>query len=209
MSALDNLLASSLSTMIQQKLGKTTYQKIEKRLKERYGISVVEAIRDFQKMDATLREFFGPGADDMEKDFLNNFVSMDSSKKEKSWIIIEDQKLAKLILESFGNTEKKLILDSSLVEPNVILDILNNCQIPKSSGYRLVKELMQSGLLTEKGFSVTRDGKKVSKYTSLFKNVKIDIQDQNLTVKVQPNADFLKESYLMQIVQTGKIGVKT
>ena len=209
MSALDNLLASSLSTMVQQKLGKTTYQKIEKRLKERYGITVVEAIRDFQKMDSTLREFFGPGADDMEKDFLNNFVSMDSSKKEKSWIIIEDQKLAKLILESFGNTDKKLILDSSLVEPNVILDILNNCQIPKSSGYRLVKELMQSGLLTEKGYSVTRDGKKVSKYTSLFKNVKIDIQDQNLTVKVQPNADFLKESYLMQIVQANKIGAKT
>ena len=68
---------------------------------------------------------------------------------------------------------------------------------------------MQSGLLTEKGYSVTRDGKKVSKYTSLFKNVKIDIQDQNLTVKVQPNADFLKESYLMQIVQANKIGAKT
>ncbi|MGI0023320.1 MAG: transcriptional regulator, partial [Nitrososphaeraceae archaeon] len=76
MSALDNLLANSLEELILKKLGGKTYQQIKKRLEEHYGISVLEAIRDFQKMDATLREFFGAGADEIEKDFLNDFVSL-------------------------------------------------------------------------------------------------------------------------------------
>ena len=99
--------------MIITKLGKKTFERIEKRLNERYGISVVEAIRDFQKMDATLREFFGAGADEIEKDFLSNFLSVDNTMREKSWIKIENQNLANLILESFGNPHKKMILDSA------------------------------------------------------------------------------------------------
>jgi len=203
MSALDSLLAESLSSMIVQKLGKKTASQIEKRLKDRYGLTMIDAVRDFQKLDATLREFFGPGADDMEKDFLNDFVTLDKSKRNKSWIVIEDQKLAKLILESFGDPDKKLILDSSLLQPNVILDILNQCNMPKSTGYRVVRDLIKQGLMTEKGFSTTADGKKVNKYTSLFENIKIDIQgpDRKVVVKVQINEDFLQQSYVMKIVQ--------
>jgi len=203
MSALDSLLAESLSSMIVQKLGKKTASQIEKRLKDRYGITMIDAVRDFQKLDATLREFFGPGADEMEKDFLNDFVTLDKSKRNKSWIVIEDQKLAKLILESFGDPDKKLILDSSLLQPNVILDILNQCNMPKSTGYRVVRDLIKQGLMTEKGFSTTSDGKKVNKYTSLFENIKIDIQgpDRKVVVKVQINEDFLQQSYVMKIVQ--------
>ena len=201
MSALDHLLASSLEEQIQKRLGIKTYQKIEKRLKEHYGISVLEAIRDFQKMDATLREFFGAGADEIEKDFLKKFVSLDKSKKDQGWITLREPKITKLILESFGNPDKKIILDSSLTQPNVILDILNNCNIPKSSGYRVVKELLDDGLLAEKGFTTTSDGKKISTYTSLFKRVRIDIQGDEIVVEVQINAGFLSESYLLKVAQ--------
>ena len=201
MSALDNLLAESLSAMIMQKLGKKTFQKIEKRLHERYGITAAESIRDFQKMDATLREFFGPGADEMEKDFLNNFISVDNSKREKPWIVIEDQKLTRLILESFGDPSKKAILDASLRQPNVIMDILDICRIPKSSGYKVVSELIDAGLLTEKGFSTTNDGKKVNRYVALFENVKIELQGEKVIIQVQINEDFLKQSYLVKIMR--------
>lgn len=201
MSALDYLLAKSLSLMIIDKLGKKSFQKIEKRLKERYDISVIQAIGDFQKMDATLREFFGPAADDMEKDFLNNFISFENNtKQEKSWIVIEDQNLANLILESFGNSEKKLILDSSLKQPNVILDILDSCNMPKSSGYRIIKDLIKDGLLTKKGYATTQDGKRVNKYTSIFKNIKIEIQEGKTLIKVQLDRDLMRESFLLKVI---------
>jgi hypothetical protein len=152
-------------------------------------------------MDATLREFFGAGADEIEKDFLNDFVSLDSSKSEQGWITIQDPKITRLILESFGDPDKKIILDSSMTQANVILDILNSCKIPKSSGYRMVKELLNAGLLAEKGFTTTRDGKKISKYTSLFKRIRIDIQGEEISVQVQLNAGFLRESYLLKVAQ--------
>ncbi len=202
MSSLDYLLSESLSSMIIIKLGKKTFEKIEKRLNERYGISVVEAIRDFQKMDATLREFFGAGADEIEKDFLSNFLSVDNTMREKSWIKIENQNLANLILESFGNPDKKMILDSALKQPNVILDILDSCNLPQSSGYRIIKNMIKEGLLITKGHAETRDGKKVKKYTSLFKNIKIEIQDNKTIVKVQLDKDLIKESFLLKLTQT-------
>ena len=205
MNALDNLLSKSLAMMIEAKLGKKTVQKIEKRLKERYDMDFIDAIRDFQKMDATLREFFGPGADEIETDFLVDFISLDDTK-EDSWIIIENQKLAGIILESFGNTEKKQILEESFRQPNMIMNILENCKIPKSSGYRVIKELIDEGFLTEKGFSTTRDGKKVNKYTSIFKNIKIDIQgpEQKVIVKVQVNEKFIQESFLVKLMENKK-----
>ncbi len=203
MSALDKLLANSLSLMITEKLGKKTVQRIEKRIQERYGVDFLDAVKDFQKMDATLREFFGPSADEMEKDFLRDFISFDKSKKNKSWIVIEDQKLANLILESFGDQDKKLILETSLRQPNVILNILENCNMPKSSGYRVIKELIGTGLLTERGQTTSADGKKVNKYTSLFENIKIDIQGpgQKVIVKVQVNELFIQESFLVKILK--------
>ena len=205
MNALDNLLSKSLATMIEAKLGKKTVQKIQKRLKERYDMEFIDAIRDFQKMDATLREFFGPGADEIETDFLVDFISLDDTK-EDSWVVIENQKLASFILESFGNPEKKQILEESFRQPNMIMNILENCKIPKSSGYRVIKELIDEGFLTEKGFSTTRDGKKVNKYTSIFKNIKIDIQgpEQKVIVKVQVNEKFIQESFLIKLMGNKK-----
>ena len=200
MSALDKLLAQALAETVKQKLGTKTYQRVEARLSDRYGLNVVDAIRDFQKLDATLREFFGPGADKMEKDFLEHLASLDTSKRDKPWVIIENEELARVILESLAHREKKLILDTSLKQPDVILNILDKCNIPKSTGYRLVTELINDGLLAEKGFTTTHDGKKVSIYTSLFENVKIDMEQEKTVVKVQLKEDVLKESYLVKIM---------
>ncbi|MGI0082821.1 MAG: transcriptional regulator [Nitrosopumilaceae archaeon] len=200
MNALDKLLAEALASVIKVKLGAKTYQKVEDRLRERYGLTVVEAIKDFHTLDATLREFFGAGADNLERDFLDHLVSLDT-KKGQPWVTIENPDLARLILESYGNREKKMILDAALKKPNVILEILEDCKIPKSSGYRIINELVEDGLLAEEGYT-TAEGRKVSLYTALFKNANIDIQNGNLVVKVMLKENILHESYLVKILLT-------
>jgi hypothetical protein len=45
-----------------------------------------------------------------------------------------------------------------------------------TSGYRMINQLVEDGLLTEEGYAETSDGKKVSKYTALFEKVKIEIE---------------------------------
>jgi len=201
MNALDGLLAQTLEQVIKKKLGEKTFEKIEDRLQERYKITAIEAIRDFQRFDATLREFFGTGADAMEKDFLEQIISLDDSKHEKPWLIIENEKICNLVLESYGDKEKKLILDTAFKKPGVILDILERCEIPKSTGYRIINELVEVGLLTEKGFTTTEDGKKVNLYTSLFENVMIDIRQGKVTVRIQLKEEVIKESFFVRILR--------
>ena len=204
MAALDKLLAQSLASIIKKQLGTSTYQKVEARLKERYGLDLIDSIKDFYTLDATLREFFGAGADSLEEDFLNHLVSLQSGTKGRHWLTIENQDLARLIFESYGYREKRLILDAAFKKPNVILEILDACNIPRSSGYRIINELVEDGLLTEGGYAETADGKKVSKYTSLFEKVKIEIGKENMTVEVMLKENILNDSNVIKILRRGK-----
>ena len=204
MEALDKLLAQSLSTIIKKQLGASTCQKVESRLKERYGLDLVDSIKEFYTLDATLREFFGAGADALEEDFLNHLISLQSGTKGRQWLTIENQDLARLILESYGHREKRLILDAAFKKPNAILEILDACNIPRSSGYRIINELVEDGLLTEEGYSETSDGKKVSKYTSLFEKVKIEIEREGMVIQIMLKENILNESNIIKILRRGK-----
>lgn len=199
-SALDKLLSQALEAVIKEKLGQPVLKKIEQRLQERYGMSIADAIRDFHIFDATLREFFGTGADTMEEEFKEHLVSLNTSAKGRTWLTIENQDLINLILESYGDREKRLILNTALKSPNVILEILEECNIPKSSGYRLVNELVESGLLTEEGFAKTSDGKTVSKYTALLEKIRIEIGSEGINLQVLLKENILNESSIFKIL---------
>jgi hypothetical protein len=199
-SALDKLLSQALESIIKEKLGQQVLKKIEQRLQERYAMSIADAIKDFHIFDATLREFFGTGADTMEEDFKEHLVSLNTSAKGRTWLTIENQDLVNLILESYGDREKRLILNTALKSPNVILEILEKCDIPKSSGYRLISELVEAGLLTEEGFAKTSDGKTVSKYTALLEKVKFEIADEGVFLQVLLKENILNESSIFKIL---------
>jgi len=201
MNPLDKLFAQTVASVIKKKLGEKTYTTIEKRLEERWSISVSDAIQDFNKFDAILREIFGSGADAIEYDILNVIFSLQSSKKGSSLISIEDHDLSKEILATYGNTEKRLILNFAFTTPAPILDILEKCGIPKSTGYRVISEMLDDGFLMESGFSITSDGKKINKYTSLFSEVKIDIKLDILTVQVILKDELLTESNLVKVLK--------
>src|SRR5690348_1023294 len=84
MSGLDTLISKSLDITIKENLGKKTLQKVEDRLFEKYGINLTQAISDFTKLDTVLREFFGEGAEGLEKQFLENVVTLEESKTQRS-----------------------------------------------------------------------------------------------------------------------------
>jgi hypothetical protein len=185
-SPLDKLLSQALLSMIKEKLGSSTCQKIESRLQERHRMSLAESIKEFNVLDATLREFFGDGADGIEADFLDRIMSLTKPQgsvcnKSSSWIEIKHSGLVDIILGSYGDKDKRQILDAVAGQPRTISMILSACTIPKSSGYRIINEILQNGLLFEEGISRTSDGKKVSSYGALFQRVKIDIKSKDST----------------------------
>jgi hypothetical protein len=202
MSGLDSLIAKSLDSTIKENLGKKTLQKVEDRLFEKYGINLTQAIGDFTKLDTVLREFFGEGAEGLERQFLENVVTLEESKTQDiNWVAIEDPSLAKLILESFGDEDKKNILNVVLGESRIISEILEIAKIPQTSGYRKVNALIDNGLLAVNGYVTTHDGKKVSKYKSIFENVTINIEKNKVVVKVLLAKESIEKSSVIQVVQ--------
>ena len=202
MSGLDTLISRSLDNTIKENLGKKTLQKVEERLFEKYGINLTQSISDFSKLDNVLREFFGEGAEGLEKQFLENVVTVQESKsQDPNWISIEDPSLSKLILESFGDEDKKNILNTVLDESKIISEILENANIPQTSGYRKVNTLIDNGLLTIQGHITTHDGKKVNKYKSIFENVTINIEKNKVVVKVLLAKESIEKSSIIQVVQ--------
>jgi hypothetical protein len=191
--------------MIREKLGQKTCEKVEDRLKQRYNLGLADSIKDFYTLDATLREFFGSGADAIEEDFAHRLISINTPARGRPWITIENKELSELILEAYGNTEKRIILDTAFKDPAVILDILERTGIAKSSGYRLVNQLADEGLLTEEGYAETSDGKKVSKYTALFEKVRIEIDsEKGLVVQILLRENVLNESQIVRVLLRGK-----
>jgi hypothetical protein len=214
--ALDRLLGQALESMIKEKLGQKTCEKIEARLRQRYSLDLTESINEFHTLDATLREFFSSGADAIEEDFANQLISINTPAKGRHWISIENRDLAELILATYGDKDKRTILEVAFMNPSVILQILEAARIPKSSGYRIINQLVDDGLLTEQGYAESSDGKKVSKYTTLFEKVNIEIDTNGLIfnagfplpsfpmVKVLLKENVLNESQIVRVLLRGK-----
>ena len=199
---LDNLLVPSLRETIEQNLGKKTLDKIEQRLIERHGMSIVQAIKEFSKFDSVLREFFGAGADGLENKFLKNIIALDKTTKTNSnWFTIHDPQLSKVFLESLGDPDKNCIMNSVIDKPMIVSDILDACNIPQTSGYRKINSLIKYGLLIPSGFGLTKDGKKVTKYETLHNNIKIDVEKNNVEIKVQMKKQSLERSSIIQTIK--------
>ncbi|MGI0011243.1 MAG: transcriptional regulator [Nitrosopumilaceae archaeon] len=202
MTGVDNLLVKSLDIVIRENLSQATLQKIEKRLIEKYGITVTQALSEFDKLDSVLKEFFGAGAVGLEKRILEHVCIIEKSKeKEHEWLTIEDSLLTKIILEAFGDDDKKKILTSVIEEPKIVSEILEECNIPQTSGYRKINSLIDDVLLTTDGHITTNDGKRVNKYKSVFENVKIDIVKNKITVKVKIGKELLNNSAMIPLIK--------
>jgi hypothetical protein len=201
MVGIDRLLVKSLDTIIRENLGDRTIKKIENRLSEKYGISLSQSIEEFQKLDIVLREFFGPSTDGLEKKFLRGVCEIKLVDGE-NWVLIENPELTKTILESFGDEDKKKILGALNGNSLIVSQILEKCNIPQTSGYRKVNSLIKEGLLVPSGCIVAPDGKKITKYRSIFDNIKIDILKDKIVMTLHlPKEDFSSSSILSVCIQ--------
>ena len=201
MSGLDTLIAKSFEHTIKNNLGQQTFEKIEQRIFEKHGMPLSQAVQDIKKFDSILKEFFGNGAGGIEKQILDKIVKMNETKnKEKNWFTIEDPILTKLILESLGDDDKKNILNAVIDESRIISDILELSNIPQTSGYRKINNLIKNGMLIPHGSALTQDGKKVTKYKSVFENISIEIEKNKIAVRVLPTNESFAKSTVMQSI---------
>ncbi len=201
MPGLDSLIGKSLTKIVKDSLGQETTCKIEQRLYEKHGMSLTKAVDEFPKLDLVLRELFGTSAEVIEKQLIQSVIVIEQSEKgDKKWIVIEDSHLTKLILESFGDDDKKNIMNAVLDRPMIISNILEQCNIAQTSGYRKINSLIENGFLIVDGYEIKQDGKRVNKYASIFDNIRIQIEKNKVQVHVQPTKKSINNSRMIQVL---------
>ena len=203
MSGVDSLLLKSAGTVIKGSLGEKTLQRIENRLFEKYGISFSQAVEDFPKLDNVLRELFGLAAIALEKTILNNICTLQKTENmDDAWLTIHDQILVRAILEALGNKDKKKIITSMINTPRLIIEILEMCKVSHDTGFKISDELIRDGLLIESGFLTTTDGRKISKYIVIFKDLKKDIINNKVVIRVKLCSEALTASNLIPLIRS-------
>ena len=200
MTGFDHLFARSINELLRENLGNNTVKKIETRLFEKFGINLTQAIEEFEKIDLVLREFFGKGADGIEKKIFEGVVRIKSKKSKEKWHTITDIHANTTILESFGDPEKKKILESVTNTPKIVADILSECNLAQSSGYRKINNLIDDGLLIQSA-QIVKDNKKINEYVCIFNNLKINIEKGNMEIDVQLTEKEIQQSSILHIIQ--------
>ena len=194
-------MAKGVQAVLEEDLGRQTYKKIEKEVYEVYGISVLDAVSDFPKLDLILRKFFGKHTTNIESKIFKKILSVTKNTKSDSTITIKDPNIAKAIFESYGDPAKKIILDLLLKEPKSIPETITASKLPKASAYNRIKELIQDGLITLVGYAAATDGRKVNEYATTFDKTVFEIQDKGMSMNVDISKKFLKDSYVFSSIQ--------
>lgn len=200
MAEIDSLFAKFIERHIDTQLGQDMKRTIKERIFERYGITLIEALREYEPFDKTLREFFGKAADGMIRQLFEKICIVKKTKQTIS-IEIKDKIFANLLLESYGHKNKKMILlavSSSLS----ISKILKQARISsQTTGYRIINDLIESGLLAESGFDLTSDGKKTQAYRSPIKKINIMLdQKSNLIITLEFADDLIAKSGILNTI---------
>jgi hypothetical protein len=201
MGEIDSLLARFVEKHLDEQFGLQMKHSIKDRIFERYGISLTGAIKEYEPFDKTLREFFGKAADGMIAQLFEKICTVKKSGRTVS-LEIKDKILANLLLESYGNKEKKSILFAVSSSALSISKILKQANISsQTTGYRIINSMIGDGLLTESGFDVSVDGKKTQAYRTPIKKINIAIdQKSTLNITLELSDDLVSKSGILSTI---------
>ncbi len=145
--------------------------------------------------------FSGTDADEIETKSLLKVIEVERTEKKEEWITIQDKELSKIIIDTLGDEDKKAILGTVLNKSLIVSDILKESKILQTSGYRKINSMILNRILISNGFELSNDNKKIKKYETVFQNIKMDIQENGMIVKIQFKKHLLTNSAIFQIIQ--------
>jgi predicted transcriptional regulator len=103
--------------------------------------------------------------------------------------------VARAILEAMSDSFSRKIITSTISEGKTIDAISSENHIPISTAYRRVNELVDQGIIIVERIVLTATGKRYSIYRSAFSEVRIDLESEDLSVRVTPNTDVADKLY--------------
>ncbi|HXW03027.1 MAG TPA: transcriptional regulator [Nitrosarchaeum sp.] len=181
MGGIDRLIAKALSQKIKQKLDEDELKILERELFLEHGMSIKLSIEHFDKLNLVLKNILNLNRKKFENECLNEVIKI-QKKGNKYSVRIIDQKLIDSLLIICGDNETRQMLNCLFENELTIPQILSEAQIPKTSGYRKIENLIINGLIVESG-KVLSESKRISKYKCVFDEIKIEMKKNDILLQ--------------------------
>jgi hypothetical protein len=199
MNGLDNFLFKAVLQAIKNELNSEKIKNIEQRLEQEHGIKFSDLFAKFDEIKKLLLEFEDE-LKNIEDKILRDFLTVekidDSSEK---WLVIKNKHLTELILKTLADDDKKSILNLTRDNAETIPRILGLCNLPNTSVYRKMNQLIDDCFVMPVGLSETFEGKRAILYKSIVQKIQIIINKNEIVTKVLVSKENLNSS---QIVRT-------
>ncbi len=195
MGGIDRFLASELTNQIKKQLPKNDLQKLERRLFFDEGMSIKLSMEHFNKFHNKLKQAQGQNPTNFEKKCLQNLCKFKKVNDSFSVKILNNELIQKVI-ENFGDHETRQMLQPVMSEAHTTPEILKISNVPKTSAYRKIENLILNGILVEDS-KIKSESKKISKYVCVFEQVSIRFTSSVL-VEVRLAKDHVNKSTVLK-----------
>jgi hypothetical protein len=197
MNELDGFLFKSILQSIKNELNNEKLARIEQRLQQEHGIKFSDFFSRFEKIRESLLGF-EEDLRQIEDKVLRNFLTVETNHAER-WLVIINKYLTELVLKTFADEDKKLILDLTRDNAETIPSILVRCNLPNTSGYRKMNQLIDDGFVVPVGLAESFEGKRAILYKSIIRKLQLIINKNEIVARILVPKDLLVSS---QIVKT-------
>jgi DNA-binding MarR family transcriptional regulator len=114
------------------------------------------------------------------------------TQNQDSSMIIDNSRLQYHIMYALSDSHMHKILQSTSLSVKSVTEIIREQDLPHSSAYKKIAELVKWGLLVPYKSELV-EGKKVAYYKSTFHSIKISYEgSQKTKVEAEPNPDALE-----------------
>ena len=115
-----------------------------------------------------------------------------TQNQDSSMLIIDNSRLQSHIMYALSDSHMHKILQSTSLSVKSVTEIIREQDLPHSSAYKKIAELVKWGLLVLYKSELV-EGKKVAYYKSTFHSIKISYDgSQKTKVEAEPNPDALE-----------------
>ena len=201
MAGIDKLISTGLSLKIKKEIGLDVLKKVERELFLDHGMSIKLSIEHFEKFINVFKKNSNININKFEKDCINKIIKI-RKKDDKYLVNVIDSELVNTIFEFLGDSESRKIISILLENEYTIPQILKESKIPKTSGYRKIEDLLNSGVLIETG-KILSESKKISKIRCIFQEVSINVKEEKITINgIISKKLFEKSTSMKSIIDT-------
>jgi len=199
---IDILLHKAILQSIQKEIDSKRFHDIEQSL-QKQGIKFSDLINKFGEIRKPLFEF-EEEMKRIEDVVFREFLVIEKSHGE-TWLTIKSHYLTESILKTFADDDKKRILDFMRTKSETIPRTLVSCNLPNTSGYRKMRQLIDDGFVIPAGLVETIEGRRAMLYKSIIQKIQIVIDKNEIHAKISVPKEVIGSSGIVKmLVEAGQ-----